>query len=115
MELNEVKPGIRIRTSERLRGTEGMMIRRKYLQARRPGTIGTVKGWVPGHGGDVWWIEHEDGAVAAYCYDEFAPDAKPHIDPDYMAEKVEAAKPWCSLSADDLALGLMRYAVDGEG
>ena len=27
-------------------------------------------GWVPGAGGDLWIIEHEDSTVAVYSFDE---------------------------------------------
>ena len=26
---------------------------------------------MPGHGGDVYWVTHEPGDVAVYCYTEF--------------------------------------------
>jgi hypothetical protein len=34
------------------------------------GVEGTVTGYVPGHGGDAWWVQHDDGSVAAYWYPE---------------------------------------------
>ena len=38
---------------------------------REPNKIGTVMGLVAGHGGDVWWVKHEDGTVSAYMFTEF--------------------------------------------
>lgn len=51
-------------------------MRAQHLECRRPSAKGTIRGWVPGHGGDVWWVEHEDGTVGAYCFDEleFTPE-----------------------------------------
>ncbi len=54
----------------RLGDTEGMLIGKKYLDVRKVGAVGVVEGWVPGHGGDVWWVRHEDGTVGAYIYTE---------------------------------------------
>lgn len=70
MNLQDVKPNLRVRTTK-LEDTTGMLIQPKYLAARRSGKRGTVKGFVAGHGGDVWWVEHEDGTVGAYCFTEF--------------------------------------------
>jgi len=71
MNLNEVKTGLHVRTVGDLGDTEGMLIAKKHLDARRPYAVGVVWGYVPGHGGDVWWIKHEDGTIGAYMYDEF--------------------------------------------
>lgn len=54
-------------------GTLGYLIREKHLTNRRIGRVGTVQGWVPGHGGDVVWLIHEDPVededpAAAYCH-----------------------------------------------
>lgn len=68
--MDKYQQGLRVRIT-RDEGTMGMMIAPKYLSTRRVGATGTVKSWVPGHGGDVWWIEHDDGSVAAYCFTEF--------------------------------------------
>jgi hypothetical protein len=27
--------------------------------------------WVPGHGGDVWYVKHENGDIAVYSIEEF--------------------------------------------
>jgi len=62
--------GSKVVTHAELGSTAGMMVKHEYIAARRPSAKGTMRGWVPGHGGDVWWVEHEDGSVAAYCFDE---------------------------------------------
>lgn len=63
------KTGIRVRVVS-LGSTTGMLIKQIYLDARKVGIEGTYKGWVPGHGGDVWWIVHADQSVAAYMTTE---------------------------------------------
>ena len=70
MELNDVKIGLRVEVKT-LGDTKGMMIKRQHLDVRTIGVKGTVIGYVPGHGGDVWWIKHDDGNVGAYVFDEF--------------------------------------------
>lgn len=63
--------GQRVLTKLNERGAVGMLIKPEYLANRENDIQGTVRGYVPGHGGDVWWVEH-DGTkkVAAYCTDE---------------------------------------------
>jgi hypothetical protein len=65
------KTGMRVRTT-RLGSTIGMLIKEKHLRVRRSGITGAIQGWVPGHGGDVWWVLHDDGdnVIGAYCTDE---------------------------------------------
>lgn len=64
--------GVKICTHEALHPTTGMLIKREYLDRRRPGATGTIKGYVAGHGGDIYWVEHEDDkSVSAYGWMEF--------------------------------------------
>lgn len=49
---------------------EGFLVHEKYLSTRSPGKSGKYMGWVPGAGGDLWIIEHEDSTVAVYSFDE---------------------------------------------
>lgn len=63
--------GTKVQIDPTLGSTGGMLIKQQYLDARKPGIAGTIKGWVAGHGGDVYWVEHEDGSVAAYGWSEF--------------------------------------------
>jgi hypothetical protein len=46
----------------RLEDTTGMLVNPKYLATRMCGARGKVERWVPGHGGDLWWVTHDDGA-----------------------------------------------------
>lgn len=67
-----LEPGTVIRTHEVLGPTTGMLIQQRHLDARRPNAVGTIKGWVSGHGGDVYWVTHQDETVsAAYGWPEF--------------------------------------------
>lgn len=63
--------GTRVRTDRTLGSTVGMLVKQQYLDARRSNAEGTIKGWVTGHGGDVYWVQHDDGTVAAYGWMEF--------------------------------------------
>lgn len=69
---DDVKPGMIVKIVDEFApdATTGMLISPKNLAARRCGAEGTVLGFVAGHGGDVWWVEHRDGSVAAYCFTE---------------------------------------------
>ena len=72
MDCNEVKIGQRIVTTE-LGPTAGMMISPKHLAVRQQGKQGEILSYVPGHGGDVWWVKHiDDGTIAAYSVSEMA-------------------------------------------
>ncbi len=73
MNLDAVKSGIRVKTTA-LGDTKGMLIKEKHLEVRREGLTGTVKSYVPGHGGDVWFVQHDNSEeVGAYCFTEFEP------------------------------------------
>jgi hypothetical protein len=54
--------------------TRGFLVAERHLRARRTNAVGVVMGYVPGHGGDVWWVQHhDDGTVGAYLDSEFEP------------------------------------------
>ncbi len=73
MKENEARVGMRIMT-RRLgkKGTMGMLIHKKHLSVRKRDVVGTLLQQVPGHGGDVWFVKHNDGTnqVGAYCFTE---------------------------------------------
>lgn len=71
MDMNKVKPGLYVKITK-LNDTKGMMIAPKHLDARKKGARGIIREFVPGHGGDVWFIKHDDdGQIGAYSFDEF--------------------------------------------
>jgi len=71
MNVNSVRPDVRVRTNKILGSTEGIFVEKRHLDARRPDKEGVLKGYVEGHGGDVWWVIHDDHTIAAYKLDEF--------------------------------------------
>jgi hypothetical protein len=75
-DCNDVKQGMQVVTAHELGDTRSMLIAERYLKARRPDANGMIQGFVPGHGGDVWWVRHDDGEVAAYSYTEFSQGGK---------------------------------------
>ena len=70
MELDDVRVGLRVEV-KKLGDTRGMLIKKEHLDIRKVGVKGTIVGYIPGHGGDLWWIRHDDGTVGAYVFDEF--------------------------------------------
>ena len=71
MNLKDIKPGLLVRVHT-LGSTNGMLIQQHYLDARREGAIGIIDGSVAGHGGDVWWVRHENSSeIGAYVFHEF--------------------------------------------
>lgn len=75
MNCNDVRIGLRVTTTPNLEEPIGMMVAYKHLDARKPGIRGTVIQVIPGHGGDCWFVLHEDGTCGAYCFNEFEKDA----------------------------------------
>ena len=67
----ELRQGMRVKTVPRLHSTDGLLVHQKHLAARDNNKVGTLINWVPGHGGDVWFVEHEDSSIAAYSFTEF--------------------------------------------
>jgi hypothetical protein len=86
MNCDDIEPGMWVKTHS-VGSTRGMLIAPKNLDVRREGVLGQVRGWVGGHGGDVWWVDHHDPEglvpeVGAYGFWELEP-AKP---PDEASE-----------------------------
>lgn len=71
MNLKNVKIGINVKTNSKLESPTGMILGDKFKLNRKANTEGTVVGFFPGHGGDVWAVRHADGSEAAYCFTEF--------------------------------------------
>lgn len=69
MDCDKVEPGLRVVTGN-LETTKGMLIVPAALKRRRSGAHGVVGPYVAGHGGDVWWVQHDDGTTAPYMFTE---------------------------------------------
>lgn len=77
--------GFKVKINDILNPPTGMMIAQDFLERRTPGINGVILGYVPGHGGDVYWVFHGDsldqativdgkidrGQVSAYGFWEF--------------------------------------------
>lgn len=60
-----------VRTHDKLGSTEGMIAPQSQLNARKPSAEGMITGVLPGHGGDVYLVQHfDDQSIAPYCYTE---------------------------------------------
>jgi len=62
--------GTLVRTTDVIGGTGGMLVAEKNIAAAREAFLGFLWGYVPGHGGDVWWVRHLDGSAAPYMIHE---------------------------------------------
>lgn len=71
MNTQDVRIGMRVKTKPSLGTIAGMVVRQRLFQNRTRNHQGTVLGWVPGHGGDVWVIEDRHGYLAVNSHDEF--------------------------------------------
>ncbi len=71
--MNKYKGILLVRTTSEFKkdATIGFLVAQKNLDNRKNDVIGRVIGYVPGCGGDVWWVNHQDDSVGPYVYDEF--------------------------------------------
>jgi NTP pyrophosphatase (non-canonical NTP hydrolase) len=67
--------------------TMGMLIHSQHLAQRRPGQRGIYSGPVPGHGGDVWIIDHvnDDGTPTGEHYQAYM-----YTELDYLPDPMDA-------------------------
>ncbi len=73
MDISRIRKGLTVKTADTLGTTKGFIMDPSYKAARRSGAVGQVVNYVPGHGGDVWYVQHnDDGEIAAYAYNEFS-------------------------------------------
>lgn len=68
-----LKNGTRIKTRAQLDSMVGMIVPAQYLTTRRVSAEGIIRGVVGGHGGDLYYVEHDthDLHYAVYCFTEF--------------------------------------------
>ena len=71
-----LKRGVRVRTVDcfEKNATMGMIGGANLVAARKNGASGQVLDAVGGAGGDLYFVKHDDGAVAVYSYLEFDPE-----------------------------------------
>lgn len=67
-----LKSGTQVVTHETLDSTQGFIVKPRHLECRKGNQRGMIAGVVGGHGGDVYWVQHEGSEdVGAYCFTEF--------------------------------------------
>jgi hypothetical protein len=66
------KRGTRVKVVDTLEfsNCDGFLIHHRYIDNRRASARGVYWDYVPGAGGDLWWVRHDDGKVAAYGLNE---------------------------------------------
>lgn len=73
--------GKKVRIADSIRPKEScsyFFVNPKHLDSRRPSEEAVYAGWVPGAGGDVWWIEHQDKTIGAYEFSEILKVIEPN-------------------------------------
>jgi len=61
MDLNKIKARetrVTIAAKFKKNATTGMFVGERNMNARMPGVNGVVVDFVPGHGGDIWFVAH---------------------------------------------------------
>ena len=66
-----IPTGTKVITNYELDTTDGFMVVQRHIAARIPNARGVVAYPVPGHGGDVYFVDHSDGSTGAYSWSEF--------------------------------------------
>lgn len=71
---NQLPPfGTPVKINEKIApGNEckGFLVYDRHIKNRRPNEEGIYKNYVPGAGGDLWWVEHTDKTIGAYMFTE---------------------------------------------
>lgn len=65
-----VKPGMRIVITD-IKTTRGYNVDKEHIANRCLHARGTVLGYISGHGGEVFAVEHDVGTIAVYHHSEF--------------------------------------------
>lgn len=112
MNCDEVSPGIRVKVVK-LGTADGMIVPAYYKMNRRKRAIGSVTSAIPGHGGEVWFVKHQDGKVAPYSFDELARAAEDDVDLEYeFAHRFhEATEKLKTLRVGGTAHGLLSMEI----
>jgi hypothetical protein len=113
-----LRSGTIVITNAELDLTTGLLVKKKHIDARVANRRGVIKGIVPGHGGDVYWVWHRgsDG-VAAYGWREFelAEPRRVHREravdrPTLQDEYVVRLDSW-----DHMEASLLAQVIEGAG
>lgn len=73
MECTDIKVGLKVRTGF-LGETTGLTVNSKHLHCRKFDITGSILSYVPGHGGEVRYVQHDnEDDIGAYCNTEFEP------------------------------------------
>lgn len=76
--------GTVVRTHPTLESSVGMNVAPCFISRRQANAFGVIQCVAPGHGGDVYMVEHADSAVwAPYCWSEFELDGAPPVETRY--------------------------------
>lgn len=63
--IQSPEPGMHVQVIN-LKSTQGMLINSLHLEERAVGAVGTLSGAVPGFGGDVWFVLHDEKYKTRY-------------------------------------------------
>lgn len=77
-----LSPWTLVITNDNVVQEHSFLINKSRNNVRRPGALGLLRGFLSGHGGDVYWVQHQDGTVGPYGWWEFDyPDKRALIEP----------------------------------
>ena len=70
MSMHQLKAGLPVMTAPEIGSLQGTGLATESLQNRQSCAPGVVTGFHPEHRGDVWLVDHGDGRIAAYHFEE---------------------------------------------
>ena len=70
MKESDVETGMRIVVTD-IKTTIGYNVAKAHIANRGLHARGTILGYIPGHGGEVFAVEHDAGPIAVYHHSEF--------------------------------------------
>ncbi len=101
-----LRSGLKVKVTKLGKG-EGLLVVPRHMQVRKEGVTGILHQFIPGHGGDGWFVVHDDtNEVGAYWIDELDPVS------DNMPTVLRVG---ASTAYKDGKDGWVRLKVDSEG
>lgn len=67
------RDGERVYVMAKLEELPGAFVAARFITSRQLDSKGICCGWVPGHGGDLHWVRHDDRTEAVYLCSELTP------------------------------------------